>query len=79
MLSESQQRVAAYAVAAAIEDSGITVAPQDLPDAEQLRKRGWLDRKMDDDGDAVYSLTRLGFYALQLHDDLKPLDTEVLH
>ena len=66
MLTEAQERIAAYAVAASHEDAGITVNPEDLPDAEQLRERGWLDRTMDGD-EAVYRLSRRGKTALEMN------------
>jgi hypothetical protein len=71
MLSEAQQRIASYAVAAATEDAGITVSAEDLPDAEQLRELGWLDRKMDGD-EVVYTLTTRGRIALHLNEMMSP-------
>ena len=71
MLTYNERRLTAFAVAAHLEDAGISVAAEDLPDAERLRERGWLERRMDDE--PVYSLTPAGETAMA-HNDLMAVD-----
>ena len=66
-MTDNEKRLTAFAVAAHLEDAGISVVAEDLPDAERLREQGWLERRMDDDGEPVYSLTAVGETAMALN------------